>query len=66
MSVEENKALVHRFMEESFKQGNLSVIDQLVSSDFVYHHATGRDLSKEAYKKLRLCLETLSPTIVRK
>ena len=34
MSVEENKALVRRFLEEQFK-GNLDVIEELLSPDFV-------------------------------
>ncbi len=61
MSVEENKALVRRFMEVSFNQENLSVIDQLVSSDFVYHYASGRDLSKEAYTKNAVTLLNAFP-----
>jgi len=63
MSVEENKALVRRYMEETFNQGNLSVIDQLASSDFVYHHATGRDLSKEAYKKMSIMTQNAFPDV---
>lgn len=61
MSIEENKALVRRYMEETFNQGNLSVIDQLASSDFVYHHATGRDLSTEAYKKMSIMTQNAFP-----
>ena len=34
MSVEENKALVRRFLEEQF-EGNLDVIDELLAPDFV-------------------------------
>lgn len=61
MSVEENKALVRRYMEESFNQGNISVIDQLVSSDFVYHQSAGRDLSTEAYKKMAIMTQNAFP-----
>ena len=51
ISLEENKALVRRFTEASFNREKLSELDQLVSSDFVYHHASGRDLSIEGYKQ---------------
>ena len=49
MSEEENKALVRRFNHAIYKQRDLSIIDQVVSSNFMYHHASGRDLPKEAY-----------------
>jgi steroid delta-isomerase-like uncharacterized protein len=37
MSVEQNKVLVRRFVEEIFNQGNVSVVDQLFAPDFVEH-----------------------------
>ena len=39
MSPEENKAIVRRLVEEAQEGGNLHVIDQLVSPDFVDHSA---------------------------
>lgn len=35
MSIQENKALVRRFVEEVQNQHNLAVIDELLSPDFV-------------------------------
>jgi steroid delta-isomerase-like uncharacterized protein len=34
---EENKALARRFIEEAFNQGNLDVIDETTSSEWVHH-----------------------------
>ena len=37
MSVEQDKALVLRFVEEIFNRGNMSVVDELFAPDFVEH-----------------------------
>ena len=37
MSIEQNKALVRRMVEEMLNRGNMSVIDELFSPDFVEH-----------------------------
>lgn len=37
MPVEQDKALVRRFVEEIFNQGNISVVDELLAPDFVEH-----------------------------
>ena len=39
MSTEQNKALVNRLVEEVLNQHDLSVIDEIVSLDFVEHEA---------------------------
>ncbi len=39
MSVEDNKALARRFYNDVINGGNLEVIDELVSEDFVDHEA---------------------------
>jgi steroid delta-isomerase-like uncharacterized protein len=49
MSIEENKALVHRFFEEANK-GNLAVIDKLCAPGYVYHGTTG-DMTREQFKQ---------------
>ncbi len=38
MSVEENKTLVRRWLEEGSNQGNATIIDELMAPDFVDHH----------------------------
>ncbi len=37
MSIEENKALVRRFIDEVFVEGRLESVDELVAADFVPH-----------------------------
>ena len=37
MSTENNKALVRRATEEAINRGNLALLDELVSTDFVLH-----------------------------
>jgi len=41
MSAEENKALVERFVEEFWNEGNLSVADELMAPDARIHLPTG-------------------------
>jgi ketosteroid isomerase-like protein len=45
MSIVENKAIVRRFLEGIFSQGNPDVVDELADPDFVVH-----DPSSEADK----------------
>ena len=35
MSAEENKALVHRLLEEVWSQGKLDVIDEIIDDDWI-------------------------------
>ena len=37
MSTEENKAIVRRVYEEAINRGNMAVVDELVSPDYVAH-----------------------------
>ncbi len=37
MSTEENKATTRRFFEEVFNRGNLAVVDEVKSSNYVFH-----------------------------
>jgi steroid delta-isomerase-like uncharacterized protein len=37
MGIDANKAVVHRFIEAVFEDGDLSAVDELVSDDFVPH-----------------------------
>lgn len=37
MSVEENKAVVRRFLEEAFGRGNVALVDELMSSNMIEH-----------------------------
>ena len=39
MSAESNKALSRRLLEEAFNAGNIDVVDELLTNDFVNHDA---------------------------
>ena len=52
MSLDENKALARRWMEEIWRKGNLSVVDEFLASDFVFNYAPpGVAPDREAYKQ---------------
>ena len=48
MTIDENKALVRRFITEVFEQGRPEAIDELCADDFVRHN--GGDTDREALK----------------
>jgi predicted ester cyclase len=50
MSVEENKALVSRFVEEFWNEGNTTVADELMAVDAVIHMPTGEVVNIEGFK----------------
>ena len=37
MSIEENKAIVRRYIEEIWNIGNMAVVDEVVAIDFIHH-----------------------------
>ena len=49
MSIEENKAIVRRVIEEGWNKGNLVVFDELVTTDVV--HQGNKTHGLEAFKK---------------
>ena len=54
MSVEENKALVRRFVEETFNKGNLDAADEILSEDYIHHDPATPEFGPgpEGYKRL--------------
>jgi predicted ester cyclase len=53
MSTQENKAIVRRLVEEAQAGGNLHVIDELISPDFVDHSAwPGIPATREGVKQI--------------
>ena len=64
MSIEENKAIMHRFYEEISK-GNLDVVDELVALDLVEHspfvpgQATGRQGTLELFTMIHAAFPDL-------
>lgn len=65
----ENKAIVNRFYKEFANQGNLSVADELVASDFVDHNppspdvAAGRDGVKQVFAMFRKAFPDMNMTV---
>jgi steroid delta-isomerase-like uncharacterized protein len=53
VSVEENKALVRRFVEEAQSRGNIEAVDEFLAEDFVDHSAfPGLSPNREGVKQL--------------
>jgi len=53
MSVEENKEVVRRFVEEVLQKHNLSVIDDIISEDYLLHDPDGRQIKgPEGFRQL--------------
>ena len=50
MLVEENKALVHRFVEEFWNQGNTAAADELMAIDAEIHLPTGELVNPDELK----------------
>jgi predicted SnoaL-like aldol condensation-catalyzing enzyme len=64
MSVKENKATERRMVEEALNKGNLSVVDESLTPDFIYHGPGGMEVKgREGYKKFLADLCTLYPDI---
>ncbi|MDD1753982.1 MAG: ester cyclase [Methanotrichaceae archaeon] len=67
MFAEDNKSIVRRFFEEGPSKGNLSIADELMSSDFVMHTplaaSPGIKGIKEVVTTCRTAFEHLNVTI---
>ena len=51
MSIEDNKALARRGLEEVLNQKNLAVLDELVVPDFTFHSASRTIRGREAFEQ---------------
>jgi ketosteroid isomerase-like protein len=64
MSVEANKALVHRVFKEVYSNGDLGTIDELFAADFVRHRTTGQDTTgTDAMKQYIAGIRTVFPDL---
>jgi predicted ester cyclase len=50
MSAEENKALVHRFVEEFWNRGNTAIVDELMAGDAEIRMPTGETFDLDELK----------------
>ena len=62
MSTEANKALVRRYVETVWNQGDASVIDELVAPDYI-QHAQGVPQGSVGVKQFSLALRVAFPDI---
>jgi steroid delta-isomerase-like uncharacterized protein len=69
MSIEQNKALVRKLVEEAINQGNISMIDELLIPDFIEHEELppgippGREAPKVLFTMLRSAFPDIKATI---
>lgn len=63
MSSEQNKAIARQLIEEVFNQGNISLIDTLLATDFIEHEELppGVPSGREAPKQLTTMLRSAFP-----
>ncbi len=63
MSVEQNKALFRRFVEEVFNKGNVSTIDEFLAPNFVEREVLppGTPSGREGVKQLTMMFRTAFP-----
>ena len=52
MSVEENKAIAHRFLKDVWEKGNLSIVDEIIADDHVHHLSKRDNHGPEGVRKL--------------
>jgi steroid delta-isomerase-like uncharacterized protein len=64
MSTERNKAILHRYFEELFNTGNLSVADEIVGLNYLNHNPVpGEPPGREGLKAFITHLRTAFPDI---
>ena len=61
MSVEENKAVVSRFVEEFWSQGNTAAADELMTADATIFLPGREQVSKESFKEFAMTLRGAFP-----
>jgi len=68
MPLEENKAVIRRLFSEVLNEGDLNLVDYLMSSDYIHHDSANPDLIgpngyKELVNKYRSAFSDLKHTI---
>jgi len=63
MSVEENKAKLNRLVEEAINKGDLTVADEVIASDYVYHFPGMDFKGPEGFKQFITIQRTAFPDL---
>ncbi len=61
MSIETNKAVVRRLVEEGYNQGRVAIAGALLAPDFVGHGPTGAAFGRDEWRQALLILRTTFP-----
>jgi predicted SnoaL-like aldol condensation-catalyzing enzyme len=61
MSVEQNKAVARRFIEEVWNEGRLQVADELLAPDLINHQAGGPTKGRDAFKQFVVEFRAANP-----
>jgi len=63
MSVEENKAMVRRIIEEAVNKGNLAVIDDIMAPNYVYHFPGMEIKGPDGFRQFATTMRTAFPDL---
>jgi steroid delta-isomerase-like uncharacterized protein len=63
MSTEQNKAIVRRWVDGGWNQGNLNLVDELYAADYVLHDANGDVRGHEGFKHYVTMYRTAFPDL---
>ena len=63
MSVEENKAMVRTVIEEAVNKGNLTVVDDIMAPNYVYHFPGMEIKGPEGFRQFVTMMRTAFPDL---
>ena len=63
MSVDKNKAVARRYLEEIWNRGDLTAAEEMLTPTFVFHSPTGTVEGLEAFKKYVGGVRTIFPDL---
>jgi len=63
MSMEENKAMVRRIVKDVIHEGNLTVADEILAADYVYHFPGNEIRGPEGFKRFATMMRTALPDV---
>ncbi len=63
MSIQENKALLHRLFEEGINQGDLGVLDELIAPNYVNYNLPAPAPGTEGFKQVVMMFRSAFPDL---